>query len=48
VVWDVVLVFQVDKITSTGDLTQTIHFADKSRDNKNFSSSLWVDICPPK
>ena len=46
--YNVVLVFQVDKTTSTGDLTQTIHFADKSRDNKNFSSSLWVDICPPK
>lgn len=43
--YNVVLTFLVDKTTSVGKLTETIHVADRGRDNVNFSSSLWVSLC---
>jgi len=43
--YNIVLVFQVNSTTSVGNLTKTIHMADRSRDNVTFSISQWVAEC---
>ena len=43
--YNIVLVFQVNTTTSVGNLTSTIHMADRSRDNITFSISQWVASC---